>query len=133
MVKDAQPATAPTISSEVRRPYNVLRTSPDELLRHDISDEELGMLADMRRDYLWEGKWVALGVFLGVAPACVDALWDAYVEDPGASLSIGDLFQVVVFFGALVAFGILWRVMKRKSSDSQDLAKAIRQRTKQTV
>ena len=49
--------------------YKIERTSPDVLLRHDISDEELEKLADTKRDYLWEGKRVALGVFLGVAPA----------------------------------------------------------------
>ena len=113
--------------------YKIERTSPDVLRRHDISDEELEKLADTKRDYLWEGKWVALGVFLGVAPACLDELGEAYVADPGSPLSVGDLFQVVVFFASAVAFVILRRVMKRKSSDAKDLATAIRERTAQQV
>ena len=68
-------------------PYKIERTSPDVLLRHDISDEELDKLADTRRDYLWEGKWVALGVCVGVGPACFDELRDAYFIEPGDPLS----------------------------------------------
>ena len=114
-------------------PYKIKRTHPDVLNRHDISDEELTNLAGSKRDYLWEGKWVALGVFLGVAPACVDELWDAYGKTPGEPLSIGDLFQVVVFFGALVAFLILRAVMKRKTSEAGGLERQIRARTAMEV
>ena len=85
-------------------PYKIERTGPDVLRRHDISDEELTMLAETKRDYLWEGKWVALGVFLGVAPACLDELWSAYVANPSDPLTVSDLFQVVVFFSSAVAF-----------------------------
>jgi hypothetical protein len=35
--------------------YNIERTQPDNLLRHDISDEELGALGDMKKAYYWDG------------------------------------------------------------------------------
>ena len=113
--------------------YKIERTSPDVLRRHDISDEELEKLADTKRDYLWEGKWVALGVCLGVAPACLDELSEAYFADPSIPLSAGGLAQVVIFFASAVAFGILWPVMKGKGRDAGDLATAIRERTAQQV
>ena len=121
----ATPATTP--------PYKIERTRPDVLLRHDISEEELDKLAETRRDYLWEGKWVALGVCLGVAPAGIGELVEAYWANPGDPLTVVDLIQVIIFFASAVAFLILWGVMKRKSSDAGDLATAIRERTAQQV
>ena len=124
-VSAASPATV--------APYRIERTGPDVLRRHDISDEELTSLADTKRDYLWEGKWVALGVLLGSLQACINALWGAYGRDPGIPLTPGDLFQVLVFFMALIACAILWLVMKKKTTDASDLAKSIRERTAQEL
>jgi len=91
------------------------------------------MLADTKRDYLWEGKWVALGICLGAAQSSVNALYAAYWKTPPTSLSVGDLLQVIFFFGGLVAFLILHRVMKKKTTDAKDLAQAIRERTAKAV
>ena len=136
---DSPANIAPQIPADVAigtgstAPYRIERTSPDVLRRHDISDEELTMLADTKRDYLWEGKWVALGVCLGAAQSSANALYAAYWNTPPISLSFGDLLQVMFFFGGLVAFLILQRVMKKKTTDAKDLAAAIRERTARAV
>lgn len=135
---ETEPALAEILGSPLDRlgttvPYKIERTGPDVLLRHDISDEELEKLADTKRDYLWEGKWVALGVCLGAVKACFDALSGAYISDPSVPLAIGGLIQVVIFFASAAAFGILWHVMKRKTSAASDLATAIRERTAKQV
>lgn len=127
-------ATAPSVTSGPSTgPYIISRTTPDELLRHDISDEELNMLGDMRRDYLWEGMWVALGITLGVAPASMFALITSYGGEQNIALSLTDLAQTIIFFTALVGFGILCWVMKSKSKIARDLVRKIKDRTKQRI
>lgn len=136
MVSSAKTTSAKSgrdfISTAPASGYTVSRTSPDELLRHDISDEELGALGDMRRDYIWEGKWVAMGVALGAGPNCISALRDAYGTDP-KPMPFGDLWYIVIFSVAFVAFGILWWTMRSKSKGAKDLVEEIRARTKNRV
>ena len=131
----ADPSAAPSAISSGRptAPYNISRTTPDELLRHDISDEELNVLGDMRRDYLWEGMWVALGITVGVAPACLEALIESYGGENTVALPPTDLAQIIIFFGAFLVFGIICWVMKSKSKVARDLVKKIKERTKQRV
>lgn len=43
----------PVISTDSPTGFTIMETRPDKLLRHSISDEELTMLEDTRRDYLW--------------------------------------------------------------------------------
>lgn len=110
--------------------YAITITRPSELLRHDISDEELESLAEMKRDYLWEGMWVALGLCIGVAPNAVQFLW---TYKPSAPASPSDLIHVIAFFCSLLVFCLLAYLMRTKSRDVKSLVKAIRERTNHRV
>lgn len=119
--------------TDATAPYEILRTRPSILSRHDISDEELGVLGDMKRDYLWEGMWVALGAVLGAAPGAIAALFLSYTGENPTPLSMGDLVQVLILFVGLVLFLALWRIMNKKHRDARDLVQAIRDRTQSRV
>ena len=125
--------SAPAISAAAAPPYSITRTRPDELRRHDISDEELGILYETRRDYLWEGMWVAAGVALGAAPTCATALISVILKDTEKTFPIGDVVQVVIFFVAIAVFGVLCYSMRNKTRNVRDLVTAIRERTRQSV
>lgn len=112
-------------------PYNIQETLPDELLRHNISDEELGMLGDLRRDYVWEGLWATAGIALGALPGSLDALITTYWSGPqNAPMPLPDLAQVIIFFGGACVYGALVFVFRRRSSNATDMVQSIRDRTK---
>ena len=80
----------------------------------------------MRRDYLWEGMWVALGAALGVAPNCVAILYNTYWTNHSISMSIIDLCQVIIFFISVSIFTLLGYIMWNKATDCRDLVSEIR-------
>ena len=85
------------------------------------------MLSDLRRDYLWEGKWGALGVCLGSAPTAIptffgNVFWDKVV-------STASLIQIIIFFVSVSIYFVLMYVVTHKSTASQNLVDAIRKRT----
>ena len=112
-------------------PYNISRTTPNVLLRHDISDEELQVLVDMKRDYIWELKWVVVGIALGSAPSSLDHYQNFWTDR--APLSGGGLFSIVVTMVSLAIFVLLLFVMRSKSRTAEELAGDIRARTAQRV
>lgn len=126
-------AAQPTISAAPTAAYRVSRTVPDELLRHDISDEELDVLVDVRRDYLWEGMWAAGGIAAGSGKSAIESLYAAYGASPATPLTAGAQFEVTVFFVALASFGLLAYMLKNKSKVATALARTIRERTKHRV
>lgn len=117
------------ISSENKSTLNIRTTMPDELLRHNISDEELTDLADTRRDSLWEGMWVALGSAIGFLPTTIMAFYQAYFKDVPIPISFIDLFQVILFFVSAAIFIVLCIVLRSKSQTATNLVTAIRNRT----
>jgi hypothetical protein len=72
--------------------YVVMRTSPDKLLRHDISDEELDMLCQSRRENLDGGMWAALGTVAGSLPGAVSGIINYFI----AKLSLAELIQLIL-------------------------------------
>lgn len=109
---------------------SIRTTLPDVLFRHNISDEQLTMLSEYKRDHLLEAKWAAAGGFFGSASPAISAIWDAYIAEPAIMMPAGDFVQVLIFFGALIAFGILQYAGRNKSRDVNTLVKAIRDRTR---
>lgn len=119
-----------SISAEPALGLRIATTMPDELLRHNISDEELQALVDMRRDYLWEGMWVALGIALASSPTAITFLVNYFSNDNLIAISPSDLFHVIVLFVSSAIFGVLCYVTRGKSKSAQELARKIRERTK---
>lgn len=69
----------PRLNLVARPEYNIARTLPDELLRHDISDEELDMLCGSRTGGIREGMWAAIGTTAGAIPTGLSALVNYFV------------------------------------------------------
>jgi len=110
----------------------VTTSMPDDIPRHSISDEELNMLCDPSRDELWETKWAALGVFIGVVPNTGDALWD-YFNSANGALTVLDLIYIVLTFVSFAVWFVLRIVVKQKTTTSLAKRDEIRARTKKIV
>ena len=129
------PQEKPNISAEAPSRIKIFETRPDEILRHNISDEELSVLADSRRDYLWEGMWVALGFAFGMAPSSISTMKKWVIADVDSLINFtgGELFEIVAFFVSSAVFGLLCYIMKNKGKDARDLVQEIRDRTKREM
>ena len=130
MTTDSSP---PQVFSDPEGRYRITRSQPDEIVRHDISDEELTQLADLKGDYLWEAMWTALGLAAGFAPTAIAAISNAYFAEDPTPISGGELAQVVLCFCALVAFAIVGLIMTGKRGDARKLVRTIRDRTRKDV
>jgi hypothetical protein len=71
----------------------VKTTVPAELIRHNISDEELGMLGQQNREGLSEALWAFVAGFLAALPAALEALYNAYLAEEHIPISILHLGQ----------------------------------------
>jgi hypothetical protein len=107
--------------------YTIACTMPDQLLRHNISDEELDMLCEGRRDNVWEGMWVAIGLLVGSLPSAANALWKYDPKSP--TLALVDLIQIVIFFISLVMAGVLCSIVVRRGRAVTKKEAEIRART----
>lgn len=109
----------------------VVRTSvPDSLLRHDISDEHLGMLQNAQSDLAFNLFLTALGTAIGSATSALRDLTNAYLISHPIPLDGIGLIGVVIFFGSLIAAGVSFSLARQNKSSVDELVDSIRQRTK---
>lgn len=90
MANNRSDQTGPRFGRESDHQYRITVSQPEEIVRHDISDEELTALSDVRGDYLWDGKWVAVGVCIGAAPRAIQAFVHAYVEESDGTRQVSE-------------------------------------------
>jgi hypothetical protein len=110
--------------------YAITRTMPDELLRHDISDEELEMLKNSRHDQLRAFAWAMIALAAGAAPAALNALFASYAPDATRTMSLLDQVQVTLMaVGSALGAGA-HLLCNTRSKDAEDLAEKIRKRTR---
>jgi hypothetical protein len=95
----AAPLGRTVFASSAARPVQILTTQPAQLLRHNISDEELEMLGATNRDGLSEALWGCVGAAIALLSPVAEALWKAYIETPSTGLTILHLFEVAAFIG----------------------------------
>jgi hypothetical protein len=126
-------AAEPRLNIVQHPEYNITRTLPDELLRHDISDEELAMLCGSRRDGVREGMWAAVGTFGGALPAGAAGLVAYSVGKDAGKLALIDLVQVVILFVALALSLTLAIIVFAKRPGEKPLEEKIRERTKRVA
>lgn len=102
--------------SAMASPTNV--TLPEENLCHYITDDQLGRLGEMRKDFVMEICLAAGGIFFGsLVPAL--AGWDRFSENPG-SVTGSDLLSIVLCVSAFVVCvitGYQWYVRHRGHVD----------------
>lgn len=118
-------AVTPGLGSLIRTSY------PDEIPRHNISDEELGMLYEPRRKSLTEAKWACVGVAGGAFVSAVAAIVRFASEQSvtGVALFV-DLLQIVVLFVAAAVAVAVWVIDRRLAHDPTNLAEKIRARSR---
>jgi hypothetical protein len=111
--------------------YDIRTSLPDSIDRHDISDEELTMLVDPRRDRLADQKWGYLGLAGGAAIPAIAALVNYFFVQQ--DINVIELITVVFFF-AFAALAVQVHVTdKRLAVTPSALASKIRARTRQRV
>ena len=128
MENNSSPGSGPRFHSEPNRLYKISLSQPDEIVRHDISDEELQMLSDLKRNWMMEAFWGFLGAALGAAKGGFSALFTAYGEGKASPMPTGDLFEVILFFVCFALGGLLLVVSLSRSSRTGKLVNKIRDR-----
>lgn len=104
-----------------------IKTSqPDSLLRHNISDEQLQMLSDLKRDGLYQLGWAAVGGVAGSVVPAIEAVWRSYAETPAHPLTVVGLLNIAVLLISLTAAGISFPVARSRAQAASDLVKQIR-------
>jgi hypothetical protein len=107
----------------------IITTAPQRLLRHNISDEELEMLGNLRRDGLSEVFWGMFGAAAASIFPAAEAIWRAYFESPAVPLDPLHLFEVVVFFVVALLAGAFGIISSHRGSNTIRLVKEIRSRS----
>ena len=124
------PTGGPQFQTEPGQKTKIIVSRPDEIVRHEIADEELEMLSNLRRDWTMEAFWGFAGATIGAFKGAVSAILSAYGGDKVSPMPWGDLIEVLIFCGCFVAGGILLIVSVSRSSRASDLVKTIRDRKK---
>ena len=101
-------------------------TSPAEVLRHNISDEELDMLAGTKRENLDPFMWAMFSLATGALPAVIVAVYKAYWSSDATPLALVDLFQIVMVVAGLSMGLVALFVKQRRSVVANELVTKIR-------
>ena len=119
------------LSFDADASYNVNRTKPDFLLRHDISDEELTMIQTGNRRFMHDVLWVSLGTFVGALAPSVAAV--SRISSRETAFGILELIECLICAGGLSVFIAMLLVLKNTPSIARNIADEIRQRSAQSV
>ena len=130
MGKPDSPNGGPLFQTERGQKTKIIVSRPDEIIRHEIADEELQMLSDLRRDWTMEAFWGFSGAAIGAVKGAFSALSAAYGEDTEKPMPSGDLFEIILFFVCFFLAAILLTVSQSRGSRASDLVKTIRNRKK---
>ena len=126
--RDQASELPPISTAPVGDGFAIATTAPDELLRHNISDEELEMLCESRSDGATEGYWVAMGAMAASAPAAIPAM----IHYPASAIpmSLTDLVQIVVFWVAACLLIVLHLIRSGRGNSGSNLRTQIRNRSR---
>jgi hypothetical protein len=113
-------ASSPTAAIEI------ITTQPARLLRHNISDEQLEMLAATNRDGLSEAMWAMVGASIGLLSAAGEAIWRAYIETPPTPISVLHLLEIIGFVATFVASITIWGISINRGNRARAIVDAIR-------
>lgn len=114
-----------------RKSPEIVTTLPDDIRRHNISDEDLDLLCESRSDYALEIVLLAGGGAIGSAPAAMSAVF-AYLkstEEAPAKISTVDFSQMMLFFACCAVAICVGLIFKARSNRAIDLRDKIRARS----
>ncbi|WP_312145253.1 hypothetical protein [Brevundimonas sp.] len=106
--------------------YDIERTGPRKIVRHDISDEELDQLCDGAASTLSTWLGVAAGGFFGSFPNAISALSSF---SGNTALSLSELSSLMICGVAASLWLALGLVSGSRTSKSRKLRLAIRGRS----
>jgi hypothetical protein len=106
--------------------YNMVTTTPDHILRHDISDEEMTILMSGDNSSERDVLLTAIGIAVGAVAPAMSAI--AKFRDGKEALNGLDLVQSGIFVAAAVVALVMAFVRWKSPHTAANLAAAIRQR-----
>lgn len=130
-VTDAAPIQS-SITSVQQSAYDIVRTRPDEILRHDISDDELSRLTESKTGFLGDALWALVGGVIGSSPGALKAT-AAYLSSPERTLPMADLSQIVVLALCFGAASVLAVIALNKERVRTSLVETIRARSRSST
>ena len=108
----------------------VSTTLPDELRRHDISDEQLTMLVGLSSGNENQLLWIMIGGAVGSISAAVSNFYHAYFAPNPVSLTFGALFEIVVFATTAALAAVCYKIVGWRRNSASVEAQGIRERTR---
>jgi hypothetical protein len=115
-------------SSTQSSPIRIQTSAPDTIIRHNISDEELGMLGGSKRDGLGEFTWAMVALATGAAPAAVDAFAKSYLSNKPSPLGALSLVQILMVVAGVVAAVLAFTLIVSRGKTAGNLVAQIRKR-----
>jgi hypothetical protein len=124
------------VAKRARRPrknaqegvFKISTTAPEEIRRHNISDEELELLSGCIQDGLSDAFWALVGGALAVSPSAIAALWNAYFKKPPDALGALHLMEILILVGTLTPAIAIRLVNRSRRERAKDLVTRIRAR-----
>jgi hypothetical protein len=107
----------------------VYTSQPKFILRHSISDEELEMLCEGRKDFALEILWTGLGILGGSLPAAVATIYRYFNAPAEYIFAIEDFLQVILFVIGLSIAVVAAIISFNRNKRSKSLEQAIRERS----
>lgn len=110
--------------------YQVRTTLPNEVLRHDISDEELEMFRHWRTDNLTDILLTALGAAIGSFVGASKNVYNCFWKVDGPPLDFPGLLEITVFGISLSILLVCWLVASKRGGSFDRKISDIRTRTR---
>jgi hypothetical protein len=112
--------------------YDIVRTKPDEILRHDISDDELTRLTETKTGYLSDALWAFVGGVIGSSPGAIGAGIN-YFRDAGRTLPVAGLGQLLILAVCVGAASVLAILAIKRERQRTTLLETIRARSRSST
>jgi len=111
-------------------PLVVTTTYPNEIYRHNISDEELDMFSSWRTDHLTELWYVAIGGLVGSFVPAVNNLYIGFFSANASGLGFVNFMEITAFVVALTAFLVCYIIRNKRGDNLENKIREIRDRAK---
>lgn len=110
--------------------YPVRTTLPDQLVRHDISDQELGMFRHWRTDETTNYMLAAIGAAAGSFIGATRNVYVSYWKEGGPPLDAVGLLEILVFVASITIVIFCYRISEKRGDKFNEKITEIRARTR---
>lgn len=104
----------------------IITTSPQHILRHNISDEQLEKLSSSQTSSLENLMWACFGAASGDLSATLRNINSAFIADEKKPLDWVSTVEIVFFFVAVAVFLVLRTICAGYNKDRGKLVREIR-------